>query len=240
MEGINPKQAFGQAKPPHSTVPLAVLAEVGVGMFEGSRKYGRHNYRVTSILASVYYDATRRHLDSWFEGEDTDPDSGLSHITKAICSLVVLRDSMINGMLADDRPPPVPASHKQYLQSLTNEIAGRWPDPKQPFTRDDVLPKAEMIEIVGIEGMPEPPLFGYACPGFVNAEAYPGAFADLDELHGNDVHEITRPSDRYELLAPRAGTLPDFEFDGPTHFGYHRREPVVNHPLVGDADDGSQ
>ncbi|MCM0035904.1 MAG: DUF5664 domain-containing protein, partial [Burkholderiaceae bacterium] len=54
---------------------------------------------------SVYYDATIRHLFAWWEGEDLDPDSGMSHITKAIASLTVLRDSMIQGMSTDDRPP---------------------------------------------------------------------------------------------------------------------------------------
>ena len=46
-----------------------------------------------------------RHLVGWWEGEDLDPDSGLSHVTKAIASLVVLRDAMLNGKCEDDRPP---------------------------------------------------------------------------------------------------------------------------------------
>ena len=88
-----------------STVPANVLAEVGVAMLEGASKYGRHNYRVAGVRASVYYDGTMRHLMSWWEGEDIDPDSGLSHITKAITSLVVLRDAMMQSMCTDDRPP---------------------------------------------------------------------------------------------------------------------------------------
>lgn len=81
------------------------MAEVGVAMLEGAAKYGRHNYRAVGVQASVYYDATMRHLMSWWEGEDTDADSGMSHITKAISSLVVLRDAMLQGKLNDDRPP---------------------------------------------------------------------------------------------------------------------------------------
>ena len=46
-----------------------------------------------------------RHLNEWWEGEDTDPASGLNHITKAITSLMVLRDSMIQDKFNDDRPP---------------------------------------------------------------------------------------------------------------------------------------
>jgi hypothetical protein len=101
----NPKDAIGIRKAPMSTVPANVLAEIGVAMLEGAKKYGRHNYRVAGIRASVYYDGVMRHLLAWWEGEDIDPDSGMSHVTKAITSLVVLRDAMMQGMCTDDRPP---------------------------------------------------------------------------------------------------------------------------------------
>lgn len=101
----NPKDAVGVRKAPMSTVSAAVMAEVGVAMLEGAAKYGRHNYRAVGVRASVYYDATLRHLFSWWEGENIDPDSGMSHITKAITSLVVLRDAMIQGKVTDDRAP---------------------------------------------------------------------------------------------------------------------------------------
>jgi len=101
----NPKDAVGVLKYAMSYVSAPVLAEVAVGMTEGGHKYGRHNYRVIGVRASIYYDATMRHLMQWWEGEDLDPDSGLSHITKAITSLVVLRDAMIQEMFTDDRPP---------------------------------------------------------------------------------------------------------------------------------------
>ena len=101
----NPKDLCGVRKAPMSTVSAAVLAEVGVAMLEGAAKYGRHNYRAVGVRASVYYDATMRHLMAWWEGEDVDPDSGMSHITKAITSLVVLRDAMIQSKVEDDRAP---------------------------------------------------------------------------------------------------------------------------------------
>lgn len=105
LKDTNPKDTIGIRKAPMSTVSAAVLAEVGVAMLEGASKYGRHNYRAAGVRTSVYYDATMRHLMGWWEGEDTDPDSGMSHITKAIASLVVLRDAMIQGICTDDRPP---------------------------------------------------------------------------------------------------------------------------------------
>ena len=58
----NPKDAVGIKKAPMSTVSAAVIAELGLAMMEGARKYGRHNYRVSGIRMSVYYDAALRHL----------------------------------------------------------------------------------------------------------------------------------------------------------------------------------
>ena len=101
----NPKDAIGIRKAPLSTLPMNVVAEMGAAMLEGAAKYGRHNYRGVGVRASVYFDATMRHMISWWEGEDLDPDSGLSHITKAMVSLAVLRDAMMQSKCEDDRPP---------------------------------------------------------------------------------------------------------------------------------------
>lgn len=105
VKDTNPKDAIGISKAPMSTVSAAVLMEVGVAMLEGASKYGRHNYRAAGVRASVYYDALMRHAMAWWEGEDNDPDSGMSHVTKAIATLVVLRDAMIQDKFTDDRPP---------------------------------------------------------------------------------------------------------------------------------------
>ena len=61
----NPKDAVGTRKAPMSTLPMQVSFEVGVAMLEGARKYGRHNYRATGVMASVYFDAAIRHLAAW-------------------------------------------------------------------------------------------------------------------------------------------------------------------------------
>ena len=101
----NPKDAIGAMKAKFSTVPAGVIFDVGLAMLEGAVKYGRHNYRGIGVRSSIYYDAAMGHIADWWEGEDVDPDSGLSHITKAIASLVVLRDAMMQDKLTDDRPP---------------------------------------------------------------------------------------------------------------------------------------
>lgn len=101
----NPKDSVGSRKAPMHVVPMRVMAEVGLALQEGALKYRSYNYRVAGVRASVYFDALFRHMGAWWEGEDLDKDSGLSHVTKAISALVVLRDAMIGGMWTDDRPP---------------------------------------------------------------------------------------------------------------------------------------
>ena len=131
----NPKDVVGVRKVPFSCLPCGPLAEAAIGMQEGAMKYGRHNYRDEGVLASTYYDAVYRHMMDWWEGEDIDPDSGLNHITKAMASLVVLRDGMICNKWIDDRPPVAPEGFFQNLDKLAAEIVDRYPDAKPAFTR---------------------------------------------------------------------------------------------------------
>lgn len=127
--GVNLKDAIGIRKAPLSTVPMNVLAEVGTAMLEGAAKYGRHNFRHAGVRASVYFDAVvARHMLDWWEGEDDDPDSGLSHITKAIAGLMVLRDSMMRGNWVDDRPPKSNPEYRARLNKLAGEILDRHAD----------------------------------------------------------------------------------------------------------------
>ena len=142
----NPKDAVGIKKMPMSVVPAPVLAEVGIGMMEGALKYGRHNYRAIGVRGSVYYDATMRHLMSWWEGEDIDPDSKLSHISKAITSLVVLRDAMMRQNWVDDRPPVSPHDWMQRLNEHAEALLAKYPSPVEAYTELGEQMKMLLVE----------------------------------------------------------------------------------------------
>lgn len=86
-----------------------------LGLMDGALKYGRANWRVSGVRASIYFDAASRHLNAWFEGEGQDPDSGLPHLSHALACLAILVDAEAAGMLVDDR---------QFL-----EVTGRWSTP---------------------------------------------------------------------------------------------------------------
>lgn len=132
----NPKDAVGTRKwRQFATVPFTAITEIGLAMLEGARKYGRHNYRVAGVRASVYVDAAMGHIMQWWEGEDIDKDSGLNHITKALATLAVLRDAMINDQVNDDRPPKVDLDeYREHAQKVVDDIFDKYPDCVEPFT----------------------------------------------------------------------------------------------------------
>lgn len=139
VKDTNPKDAVGVKKwRQYTCVPTTVLWELGIAMLEGARKYGRHNYRIAGVRASVYVDAAKGHIDCWWEGEDDDDESKLCHITKAIASLTVMRDAMVQNKFVDDRPPSTNLKEvKARLQSAVDAIFERIPDAKPAFTELD-------------------------------------------------------------------------------------------------------
>lgn len=133
-KNTNPKDAMGIAKVPQSCIPAPVIGELGLAMMEGALKYGRHNYRSVGVRASVYFDAAKRHLDAFWEGEDTDPQSGVHHLVKAMACLAVLRDSMLQKNWVDDRPPPSPEGWQEELNQKAAALLKKYPDPKPAHT----------------------------------------------------------------------------------------------------------
>jgi hypothetical protein len=131
----NPKDALGIKKAPMHVVSAVFQYLVGLGMMEGSRKYGSHNYRVAGVRASVYYDAARRHLDAWWEGQDIDPDSGLPHLAKAGASLAVIVDAVYNGKWEDDRPPKLKDGWMKEMNAFAAQLIERYPKSEAPYTQ---------------------------------------------------------------------------------------------------------
>ena len=213
----NPKDGVGSLKPSYAAVPVPVLYELGAALTEGARKYGGYNWRVAGVRTSVYIDATRRHLDSFMEGEDIDPDSGLSHITKAIASLTVFRDAQIQGMVQnDDRPPSSQVPFMADTQERVTEIAGRYPKP---------VPNHTQVQVAHMRNTPVSiyagQTLGYEVEVMLPADDAPERFVwaqqgprrtDLDltlavvqalreDGYGERVIRVTRVADRMEQMA---------------------------------------
>jgi len=131
----NPKDALAINKAPLSTLPTGPIYEIALAMLEGARKYGRHNYRIMGVKASVYYDAAIGHITAWWEGEDIDSDSGIHHLGKAMACLAVIRDGMMMENWIDDRPPKYPNGDKLMRNNpIVPFILQKYPKCAEPYT----------------------------------------------------------------------------------------------------------
>lgn len=101
----NPKliRALKDGKAPLEHLVTSVWPEDARVHQSGAEKYGVRNWRIDKILASTYEGAILRHFKAWAEGEDTDPDSGESHLTHIRACCAIVRDAEIHGTLIDDR-----------------------------------------------------------------------------------------------------------------------------------------
>jgi len=133
----NPKEGVGVKKwRQYSATPTTVIWGLGAAMLEGARKYGRHNYRVDGVRASVYVDAAKGHIDQFWEGEDIDRDSQLHHILKAMGSLAVLYDAIANDFWVDDRPPKIDLDKiRREMQTAVDHMFEKYPDGKPSYTQ---------------------------------------------------------------------------------------------------------
>jgi hypothetical protein len=78
---------------------LESIAEV---LAFGAEKYAAHNWRA-GFNHTRLSDAALRHIFAWIDGEDADPESGLSHIAHAQCCLMFLQRLIIEKPERDDR-----------------------------------------------------------------------------------------------------------------------------------------
>ena len=165
----NPKDAIGVTKVPFSTIPQQVLGEVGLALLEGALKYGRFNWRAMGVRYTVYRDAMQRHMADFEEGQDIDPDSGLSHVTKAIACLTVLRDSMMMGNWVDDRPPRVPNSETwiKALNAKAKALIEKYPNPPAAYTEVGMAAETAQPTYSEVEYDPRASRWYFYCDGEV-------------------------------------------------------------------------
>jgi hypothetical protein len=103
LKSTNPKDIIGSDKIPLHLFPMTATIYGTMALLDGALKYGRANWRVAGVRASIYYDACLRHISKWFEGKDIDADSGLPHLAHAMACIVILIDAIEAGKLKDDR-----------------------------------------------------------------------------------------------------------------------------------------
>ncbi len=111
---LNPKEAAGALKCPMHLLPPEALRQIAYAHQVGEKKYGRFNWRDSQVSATTYIGAIYRHLGLWQDGEDNDPESGLSHLAHIAAGVNILLDAAYCGTLVDDRskkPAPCDAGN---------------------------------------------------------------------------------------------------------------------------------
>lgn len=99
----NLKTAAAAGKPSLAAVPPIAFFALGAAMSDGAQKYGRFNWRETTVTSSVFYDAMMRHLLAWWNGEDHALDSLVHHLGHLQAGAAIILDGELNGILNDDR-----------------------------------------------------------------------------------------------------------------------------------------
>jgi hypothetical protein len=140
----NPKDIVGSGKLPLELVPDTAGVYMALAFLEGALKYGRFNWRVAGVRASIYAAAARRHLSKWWNGEDCDPATHVHHLASVMACCTIILDADLVGKLTDDRPPK--ADLGKLIDSLDATVghlkrlyADR--DPKQYTIADDPPPQ---------------------------------------------------------------------------------------------------
>jgi len=103
MQVNDPKGEAGKKKAPMNLLPPYAMEQTAWVHKLGEAKYGSYNWRKTGVCASTYVSAIMRHLNAWRDGEDLDPESGISHIAHVATSCNILLDAEHCGTLQDDR-----------------------------------------------------------------------------------------------------------------------------------------
>ncbi len=93
---------FDGGKPQWHLLPLETLEGVVRVLMHGAKKYAPFNW-ANGMPYTRVLDATMRHINAIYQGEDKDPDSGLDHVDHALCELIFLKYYMLHGKGEDDR-----------------------------------------------------------------------------------------------------------------------------------------
>lgn len=72
-------------------IPFETLEEVVKVLMYGTKKYSKYNWQIVGNAEVRYFNALLRHLFAFKKGEKTDPETGLSHISHALCCLIFLK-----------------------------------------------------------------------------------------------------------------------------------------------------
>lgn len=103
---------FDTDKLPLNLLSTEAMNQTAAVLKFGAQKYAEHNWR-NGFVWSRPLAAAMRHLTAFNDGEDKDPESGLSHLAHAACCIMFLLEFEKTHPELDDRyKPNVPQVNK--------------------------------------------------------------------------------------------------------------------------------
>ena len=98
---------FNAGKPEWSLVDFQSLEPMVRVLEFGAKKYSRNNWKKGLPINSIL-DSLMRHVIAYKDGEDLDPESGVSHIGHMMCNLMFLSyvDRNLKEKFDDREEPP--------------------------------------------------------------------------------------------------------------------------------------
>lgn len=99
---MSESKKYDQGKPRMELLPGDALQEVAKVLAAGAIKYDDHNWR-QGMAHSRLIGAALRHIHAFNDGEDLDPETGLSHLAHASCCLLFLTTYKLQNLGIDDR-----------------------------------------------------------------------------------------------------------------------------------------
>lgn len=96
-------QRKNEGKLPVDLVPVSAILALAKVLDAGQKKYSARNWE-RSMKWSICYACAMRHLLKWWNGEDNDEETGLSHLYHALCNIAFLIEYLETAKNQDDRP----------------------------------------------------------------------------------------------------------------------------------------
>ena len=94
---------FDHGKTRMELVPVDVIEALSAVLTTGAEKYRDRSWE-QGMAWSRPYAALLRHLIAWWSGQDTDPESGHSHLWHVLTNAAFLVAYEQRGIGEDDRP----------------------------------------------------------------------------------------------------------------------------------------
>lgn len=96
---------FSEDKSGVDQIPVEILMEWGQVFTMGQKKYGRDNWK-SGTDWHEFYGSALRHMFAFWNGEDNDPESGLSHLAHALWNIAAIRYYQLHELGDDSRDMP--------------------------------------------------------------------------------------------------------------------------------------